>query len=145
MIRLLDGTTIIWPIEELIVTCPLFSGAVAGGARGGHGPPYCRDPSENCQCCRKLSEIVKVVGGGGGGEDLKCFRPENFLVCRKKIFGLSEKYCPWPPPKKTWVPRRHCPCCKIAVSHSLSSLAPQFRTKCFHFLSASYKNSLHVL
>jgi hypothetical protein len=23
-IRLLDGTTIIWPVEELIVTCPLL-------------------------------------------------------------------------------------------------------------------------
>ena len=89
-----------------------------------------------------LSEIVKVVDGGGG--DLKCCRPETFLVCRKnfplivetrrkivnvvgkfqscrrgggagedfkmlssgkifglseKCFGLSEKYCTWPPLK----------------------------------------------
>jgi hypothetical protein len=29
VIRLLDGTTIIWPIEELIVTCPLFNIAVS--------------------------------------------------------------------------------------------------------------------
>ena len=29
-----------------------------------------------------LSEIVKVVDGGGGG-DLKCRRPEKCLVCRK--------------------------------------------------------------
>ena len=30
----------------------------------------------NCESCRR---------GGGGCEDLKCCRPENFLVCRKKI------------------------------------------------------------
>ena len=34
-----------------------------------------------------LSEIVKVVDGGGG--DLKCCRPENFLVCRKNSPLLS--------------------------------------------------------
>ena len=44
---------------------------------GGPWPPLLLSPSENCQCCRKianvvgkltrLSEIVKVVDGGGGG------------------------------------------------------------------------------
>ena len=42
-----------------------------------------------------LSEIVKVVDGGGG-KDLKCCRPENFFDFSEKFFGLLEKYCPWP-------------------------------------------------
>jgi hypothetical protein len=56
-----------------------------------------------------LSEIVKDVDGGWGvAEDLKCCRPEKFLVCRKK-FRFVGKVLPLPPPqKKTWVPRRHC-------------------------------------
>ena len=45
----------------------------------------------------RLSEIVKVVDGGGGGEDLKCCRPEYFLVCRK-IFWFVGKVLPLPPP-----------------------------------------------
>jgi hypothetical protein len=54
---------------------------------------YCRDLSENCQCCWK---IVKVVDRGGG-EDLKCCHPEKFLVCQK-IFSVCQKVLPLPPP-----------------------------------------------
>ena len=83
-----------------------------------------------------LSEIVKVVDGGGGG-DLKCRRPEKCLVCRKnppppivetrrKIVnvvgncqscrrgGVGDlkrrrlEKCENMGPAKTWDPRRHC-------------------------------------
>ena len=33
-------------------------------------------------------------------EDLKCCCAENFFGLSEKIFGLLEKYCPCPPPKK---------------------------------------------
>ena len=50
-----------------------------------------------------LSEIVKDVDGGWGvAEDLKCCRPENFLVCRK-TFSVCRKSTALgypPPPKK---------------------------------------------
>ena len=72
------------------------SGAVARGARGGHGPLYCWVPLENCQCCRRLPKLST-----SGGEDLKFCRPENFLVCRK-IFSVCLKSTSslWPPPQK---------------------------------------------
>ena len=49
-----------------------------------------------------LSEIVKVVDGGGG--DLKCCRPEIFLVCRKNVSVClkSTARLPLPPPLKHW-------------------------------------------
>ena len=45
-----------------------------------------------------LSEIVKDVDGGWGvAEDLKCCRPEKFLVCRNN-FRFVGKVLPLPPP-----------------------------------------------
>ena len=47
-----------------------------------------------------LSEIVKVVdGGGGGGVRFKMLSSGKFFGLSEKIFGLPEKYCPWPPLK----------------------------------------------
>ena len=106
-----------------------YSGAVAP-ARGGHGSPYCWDPSENVVGnCRKIvnvvgncRNIVNVVGncqscrreGGGGGVWLKIKNVvrKNFWFVGKK-FRFVGKVLPLPPPqkkthKKTWVPRRHC-------------------------------------
>jgi hypothetical protein len=65
-----------------------------GGGQGGHAPPYCWDPSENCQCCRKLS---KLPTGGEGGWRFKMLSSGKFFGLSEKYFGLSEKYCPWPP------------------------------------------------
>ena len=48
------------------------------------------------------------VGGGGGdgvvAEDLKCCRPEKFLVCRKKISVCRKSTALAPPPKKNMGP-----------------------------------------
>ena len=53
-----------------------------------------------------LSEIVKVVAGGGGGEDLKCCRLDKFLVCRK-IFSVCRKSTALaPPPQKKKPPKK---------------------------------------
>ena len=78
-----------------------------GGGKGGPWPPLLLRPvgklpmlSEivgNCQGCRKLS---KLSTGGGGVKDLKCCRPENFLVCRKKISVCRKSTALGPPPKK---------------------------------------------
>ena len=99
-------------------------------------PPYCLRPvgklsmlSEIVGKLSMLSEIVKVVDGGGGGggdEDLKCCRPENFFGLSETFFGLSEKHCPWPPPK-TWVPRRHCITCILSSPDTISSNLSAFR------------------
>jgi hypothetical protein len=62
-------------------------------------PPYCLDPSENCQCCRKISNDWV----GGGGEDFKMLSSAKIFDLSEKFFGLSEKYCPWPPH-----PPKHC-------------------------------------
>ena len=40
----------------------------------------------NCQLLTEISEVVD----GGGSENLKCCRPEKFLVCRKK-FSVCRK------------------------------------------------------
>ena len=81
-----------------------YSGAVAGGARGGGmAPPIVETRRKivnvvgNCQSCRR----------GGGGGDLKCCRPENFLVCRKTISVCRKSTAlgpppPPPPPLKHW-------------------------------------------
>ena len=60
----------------------------------GGMPPYCWDPSENCQCCRKLS---KLSTGGF-----------KMLLSGNNI-GLSEKY---PPPPYCWDPSEDCHCCR---------------------------------
>ena len=66
-----------------------------GVVRGGHAHPI----------VETRRKIVKVVDGGGG-EDLKCCRPEKILVCRKnfwfvgKIFRFVGKELPLPPPPK---------------------------------------------
>ena len=55
-----------------------------------------------------LSEIVKDVDEGWGGgwlaEDLKCCRPENFLVCRKKFSVCRKSTALATPPKKNMGP-----------------------------------------
>ena len=91
-----------------------FSGAVAGGGQGVCPHPIVETRRKivnvvgNCQSCRRW-----------GGGDLKCCRPEKFLVCRKifwfvgKSFRFVGKILPLPPPqtpppqKKTWDPQRH--------------------------------------
>ena len=72
-----------------------YSGAVAGGTRGAPWLPLLLRPvgklsmlSEIVGKLSMLSEIVKDVDGGWGvAEDLKCCRPEKFLVCLKKYMG----------------------------------------------------------
>ena len=101
----------------------LIKGALYLQWRRGRGD----QGSENCQCCRKLSKMSTGGGGGGGGvvaEDLKCCRPEKFLVCRK-----STALAP-PPKKKTWVPRRHSLLCRP----TLAGLGPP-RTVCLLWLA----------
>ena len=69
-----------------------YSGAVVGGDQGGAmAPPI----------VETRRKIVKDVDGGWGvAEDLKCCRPENFLVCRKKISVCRKSTALAPPPKK---------------------------------------------
>ena len=80
-----------------------------GGGQGGHAPhPIVETRRKivnvvgNCQSCRRW----------GGGGNLKCCRPETFLVCRKIIWFVGKKISvcrkstalappPPPPPKKT--------------------------------------------
>ena len=106
-----------------------YSGAVAGGTRG-------RKIVNVVGNCRK---IVNVVGncqrcrwGWGVAEDLKCCRPEKFLVCRK-TFSVCRKSTalgyPPPPPKKTWVPRRHYLLNNTVI---LRSRACTFTVSCSH-------------
>jgi hypothetical protein len=83
---------------------PGSSGAVAGGGAGGAMPPPIVETLRkianvvgNCQSCRR---------GGREGEDLKCCRPENFLVCRKNISVCRKSTALGLP--IAWVPRRHC-------------------------------------
>ena len=60
---------------------PCYSGHSLGSgavARGAMAPLLLRPVGK----LSMLSEIVKVVDGGG---DLKCCRPETFLVCRKNF------------------------------------------------------------
>ena len=69
-----------------------------GGAGGAMAPPLLLRPVGKLSM---LSEIVKVVdGGGGGGEGrFKMLSSGKFFGLSEKIFGLPEKYCPWPPLK----------------------------------------------
>jgi hypothetical protein len=64
------------------------------GGAGGHALPLLWSSRGKLSM---LSEIVKVVDGGGG-EDLKCCRPEN-LVCRK-YFSFCPKSTTLAPPQK---------------------------------------------
>ena len=69
------------------------------GPGGGMAPPI-------VETCRK---IVNVVGNcqscrRGVGEDLKCCRPEKFLVCRKKISVCRKSTALAPPPQKNMGP-----------------------------------------
>jgi hypothetical protein len=92
--------------EGIFPKARLISGAVAG--EGGQGGPW---PLLLFETRRKIvnvvgncRKIVNVVGNcqscRGGGEDLKCCRPEKFFGLSEKIFGLSEMHCPCPPQKK---------------------------------------------
>ena len=75
-----------------------YSGAVA---RGGPGVGKLSMLSEIVGKLSMLSEIVKDVDGGWGvAEDLKCCRPENFLVCRKKFSVCRKSTALGSPPKK---------------------------------------------
>ena len=65
-----------------------------GGGQGGPWPPPIvetrRKIANVVGNCRKIVKVVRNCqscrrGGGGGGENLKCCRPEKFLVCRKNI------------------------------------------------------------
>ena len=109
-----------------------YSGAVAGGTRGRkivNVVGNCRKIVNivgNCQRCRR------GVGVGGVSEDLKCCRPEHFLVCRK-----STALAP-PPKKKTWVPRRHCLLNNTVI---LRSRACTFTVGCSH---CHIQNSLQI-
>jgi hypothetical protein len=69
------------------------SGAVTGGGAGGHVPPYCWDPSENCECCRKLPKLST-------GGRFKMLSSGKIFDFSETFFGLSGKYCPCPPPQK---------------------------------------------
>ncbi len=62
-----------------------------GGARGGPWPPLWLRPVGKLSM---LSEIVKVVDRGGGR--FKMLSSGKFFGLSEKIFGLPEKYCPWP-------------------------------------------------
>jgi hypothetical protein len=58
-------------------------------AMGGHAPPpHCWDPSENCQICRREGEWGRFKMSPSG----------KFFGLSEIFFGLSEKYCPCPPP-----------------------------------------------
>jgi hypothetical protein len=70
-----------------------LSGAVTEGGHGGPCPPPLLRPVGKLSM---LSEIVKVVEGGGGGFKMSS-SGKNFVLS-ENVFGLSEKYCPCPPP-----------------------------------------------
>jgi hypothetical protein len=66
-----------------------LSGAVAERGHGGPCPPP--------PIVETRRKIVKFVEGRGSGGDLKCRRPENFLVCRK-FFSVCRKSTALAPP-----------------------------------------------
>jgi hypothetical protein len=115
-----------------------------GRPGGRHGSPYCWDQSENCQCCRKLSENCQCCRklskmSTGAGWRFKMLSSGIIFGLSEKMFGLSEKYCPWPPPpKKTWVPRRHCLLNNTVI---LRSRACTFTVGCSH---CHIQNSLQI-
>ena len=86
-----------------------YSGAVVGGDQGGAmAPPIVETRRKIVNVVGNCRKIVNVVGNcqrcrrglGGGAEDLKCCRPENFLVCRKKCSVCRKSTSLGPPPKK---------------------------------------------
>ena len=74
-----------------------------GDQGGAMAPPIVETHRKIVNVVGNCRKIVNVVGNcqrcrRGVAEDLKCCRPEKFLVCRKKI-----SVC-----RKSTVPRRHC-------------------------------------
>ncbi len=106
-----------------------------GGQGGAMAPPIVETRRKivnvvgNCQSCRR-----------GERGDLKCCRPENFLVCRKN-FRFAGKVLPLAPPK-TLVPRRHCPassCPALYLSLTIGLLiSPYFSNTEIISLSSMY-------
>ena len=110
------------------------------GRPGGAMAPPIVETRRNCQCCRK---IVNVVGNcqrccWGVAEDLKCWRPEKFLVCREKCSVCRKSTALGPPQKKTWVPRHHCLLNNTVI---LRSRTCTFTVDCSH---CHIQNSLQI-